>query len=251
MNILIIEDEMPSAQRLVKMINAIVPDAIVINILPSVEASLDWLQNNPQPDLIITDIHLADGLSFEIFQHIVVTAPVIFTTAFDKYAIKAFEVNAIDYLLKPIKQVELEKAITKYETVRKPNPLDYQQLISRFPKEMQPQTQRLLIRIGNSFKVLDFEQIAYFYSQEKISFAISFEGKRFPLDQTLEKLQDMVNPKYFFRINRQFIIHIKSIKEMNAYSKSRLKLQLQPPIDMDIIVSTERSPDFKKWLIGN
>lgn len=250
MNILIIEDEMSSAQRLVKMINAILPDAIVINILPSVEASLDWLQNNPQADLIITDIHLADGLSFEIFQHIVVTVPVIFTTAFDKYAIKAFEVNAIDYLLKPIKQVELEKAISKYESVRKPNLLDYQQLISQFPKEMQPQTQRLLIRIGNNFKVLDFEQIAYFYTQEKISFAITFEGKRFPLDQTLEKLQEMVNPKYFFRINRQFIIHIKSIKDMNAYSKSRLKLQLQPPIDMDIIVSTERSPDFKKWLVG-
>ncbi len=249
MNILIIEDELPSAQRLVKMINTILPEATIVNILASVESSLDWLQNNQHPDLIITDIHLADGLSFEIFQHIVVKSPVIFTTAFDKYAIKAFEVNAIDYLLKPIKQVELEKAIRKYESVVKPNSLDYQQLISQFPKEMQPKTQRLLIRIGNNFKVVDFDQIAYFYTQEKISFAITFDGKRFPLDQTLEKLQEMVNNKYFFRINRQFIVHIKAIKEMNAYSKSRLKLTLNPPLDMDIIVSTERSPDFKKWLI--
>jgi len=249
MNILIIEDELPSAQRLVKMINSILPDAIIVNILASVELSLDWLQNNPHPDLIITDIHLADGLSFEIFQHIVVKSPVIFTTAFDKYAIKAFEVNAIDYLLKPIKQIELEKAIIKYESIVKPKTLDYQQLISQFPEEMQPKTQRLLIRIGNNFKVVDFDQIAYFYTQEKISFAITFEGKRFPLDQTLEKLQEMVNPKYFFRINRQFIIHINAIKEMSAYSKSRLKLTLNPAFDMDIIVSTERSPDFKKWLI--
>ena len=250
MNILIIEDEAASAQRLVKMIQSILPKANLSGILESVEASLDWLQNNPTPDLIITDIHLADGLSFEIFQHISIPSPVIFTTAYDQYAIKAFEVNAIDYLLKPIKQTELEKAIKKYESITQSNPINYQELINQLPIEMQPKTQRLLIRIGNNFKVLDFENIAYFYTQEKISFAITFDGKRYPLDHPLEKLQEMVNPKYFFRINRQFIIHINSIKDMQAYSKSRIKLNLNPPLNMDIIVSTERSPEFKKWLIG-
>lgn len=250
MNILIIEDELASAQRLIKMVQSILPQATILEILASVESSLIWLENNPQPDLIITDIHLADGQSFEIFQHIEVKSPVIFTTAYDQYAIKAFEVNAIDYLLKPIKQEELEKAIRKYERITQTKPINYQELINQLPVEMRPKSQRLLIRIGNNFKVVDFENIAYFYTQEKISFAITFDGKRYPLDHPLEKLQEMVNPKYFFRINRQFIIHIKSIKDMVAYSKSRIKLQLEPNSNMEIIVSTERSPEFKKWLIG-
>jgi two-component system response regulator LytT len=250
MNILIIEDELASAQRLIKMVQAILPEATILEILTSVESSLIWLENNPQPDLMITDIHLADGQSFEIFQHVAVKSPVIFTTAYDQYAIKAFEVNAIDYLLKPIKQEELEKAIRKYERITQIKPINYQELINQLPAEMRPKNQRLLIRIGNNFKVVDFENIAYFYTQEKISFAITFDGKRYPLDHPLEKLQEMVNPKYFFRINRQFIIHIKAIKDMVAYSKSRIKLQLEPMSNMEIIVSTERSPEFKKWLIG-
>ncbi|MBL7783168.1 MAG: response regulator transcription factor [Saprospiraceae bacterium] len=252
MKILIIEDENAAARRLEKMLGEIAPEAVVIDRLDSVETAVLWLQSNPQPDLILLDIHLADGASFEIFEHVAVTAPVIFTTAYDEYAMKAFKVTAVDYLLKPIKTADLEAAIDKYRRVFQPAP-NYTPLIETM-RQQEPggnYLQRMLIRFSNSYKLVEMSDAAYFYSKDKITFVVSrSSGKRFPVDYPLDKLESLLDPTLFYRINRQFIVHVAAIKEMHSYSKSRVKIDLDPPADMDTIVSTERSSDFKRWLVG-
>jgi len=247
MKALIIEDEETAARRLAKLIQEIDPKIEIVEQLDSIEASLNWFARNPMPDLIFMDIHLADGSSFEIFNHQEISRPVIFTTAFDQYALQAFKVNAVDYLLKPIKKVELEAAIQKYVKLHKPS-ANYPALA----KTMQPDefNKRFLIRFGQNIKVVEFRDAAYFYTEDKITFLITKDGRRYPIEPSLEKVEEMADPRTFFRINRQFIVNIESIKEMYAYSKSRVKLTLHPPIDKETVVSTERSPAFKKWLVG-
>ncbi|MCB0551002.1 MAG: response regulator transcription factor [Phaeodactylibacter sp.] len=248
MKVLIIEDEDAAARRLQKLVKEIIPEAELEEPLDSVEAVLNWLDNNELPDLIFMDIHLADGSSFEIFNHVQVEKPVIFTTAYDQYAIQAFKVNTIDYLLKPIKRQELEQAIEKYRKWLGGAQIDYAQLARAMQGEQY--NKRFLIRIGQSIRVVEMKEAAYFYTESKISFVVTREGKRYPLDYSLEKLEEMSDPQIFFRINRQFIVNIEAIKEMYAYSKSRVKVELVPPCELETIVSTERSPYFKKWLVG-
>ncbi|HOY06207.1 MAG TPA: LytTR family DNA-binding domain-containing protein [Saprospiraceae bacterium] len=254
MKILIIEDENAAARRLEKMLGEIAPEAVVIDRLDSVETAVVWLQNNPQPDLILLDIHLADGASFEIFEHVHVTAPVIFTTAYDEYAMKAFKVTAVDYLLKPIKTADLAAALEKYKRVfLTATPPNYDPLLDNLRKQDPGGTylRRMLIRFSNSYKLVEMGDAAYFYSKDKITFVVSrSSGKRFPVDYPLDKLENLLDPAVFYRINRQFIVNVASIKEMHSYSKSRVKIDLEPAADMDTIVSTERSSDFKKWLVG-
>ena len=230
----------------------IAPEAKVLDRLDSVEAAVLWLKNNPQPDLIMLDIHLADGSSFEIFQHVEITAPIIFTTAFDEYALEAFKENTVDYLLKPIKINELQAAIEKYKRLHQSLP-NYHGLSEKLMKQggANNYIRRMLIRFSNSFKLIDMSDVAYFYTKDKITFLISKStGKRFPADYPLDKLEGILNPEVFFRINRQFIINVAAIKEMHPYSKSRVKIDLDPPVDLETVVSTERSADFKKWLVG-
>ena len=252
MNILIIEDENAAARRLEKLLGELAPEAVVLDRLDSVETAVLWLQNNPQPDLMLLDIHLADGSSFEIFDHVPVTCPVIFTTAYDEYALRAFKVNAVDYLLKPIKTNELAAALEK--TKRRSNTVapDYAPLLDMLRKqEGSRYLRRMLIRFSNSIKLVDMSDAAYFYTKDKITFLVSrSSGKRFPVDYPLDKLEGMLDPGVFFRINRQFIINVEAIKEMHPYSKSRVKVVLEPGTDQDTIVSTERSAEFKKWLVG-
>ncbi len=254
MTILIIEDENAAARRLEKMLREIAPEAIVLDRLDSVEAAVLWMKNNPQPDLILLDIHLADGASFEIFEHVQVTAPVIFTTAYDEYAVQAFKVTAVDYLLKPIKVNELSTAIDKYKRIfQTPAAQNYGPLLEtmRGRDTGSGYLRRMLIRFSNSFKLIEMDDAAYFYTKDKITFVVSrSSGKRFPVDYPLDKLEAMLNPATFYRINRQFIVNVAAIKEMHPYSKSRVKIDLDPPTDLETIVSTERSSDFKKWLIG-
>ena len=254
MNVLIIEDENAAARRLEKMLGEIAPEAIVLDRLDSVEAAVLWLQNNPQPDLILLDIHLADGASFEIFEHVQVTAPVIFTTAYDEYAVQAFKVTAVDYLLKPIKVNELAAALDKFKRVfqvaKTPN---YEPLLDTLRRQEAGSSylRRMLIRFSNSYKLVEMSDAAYFYTKDKITFVVSrSSGKRFPVDYPLDKLENLLNPVSFYRINRQFIVNVAAIKEMHPYSKSRVKIDLEPPTDLETIVSTERSADFKKWLVG-
>lgn len=248
MKVLIIEDEAAAARRLAKLINEIDPDIDVLDQLDSIEASLIWFEEHSLPDLIFMDIHLADGSSFEIFNHLQIVKPVIFTTAFDQYALQAFKVNAIDYLLKPIKKGELEAALDKYRTWNKSLAFDYNALAHAMQRD--EYNKRFLIRFGQNIKVVEFRDVAYFYTEDKITFLVTKEGKRYPVEYSLEKLEEMADPRSFFRINRQFIINIEAIKEMYAYSKFRVKLILDPACDKDTVVSTERSPVFKKWLVG-
>ncbi len=249
MKVLIIEDETAAARRLAKLITEIDPNIEVVEQLDSIEGSVLWFEQHPMPDLIFMDIHLADGSSFEIFNHLKIEKPIVFTTAYDEYALQAFKVNAIDYLLKPLKKTELEQAIAKYKSLQKPTvEMNYQALANTLQTDKY--NTRFLIRFGQNIKVVEFRDAAYFYTEDKITFIVTKEGKRYPVEPSLEKLDEMADPRAFFRINRQFIVNIESIKEMYAYSKSRVKLKLDPPTDKETIVSTERSPVFKKWLVG-
>lgn len=245
MKILIIEDEPAAARRLKKLVVEILPDAELLPVLESIAESVTFFEEQTPPDLILLDIHLADGASFEIFQHVKVKTPIIFTTAYDQYAIDAFKVNAIDYLLKPIKREALSKAIDKYQDQQPAPPIDYQQLA----QQLVPQSDaRFLIRLGQQIKLLETKDIAYAYTEERITFFMTNNGRRYPVDYSLEKLEELLPEDAFFRINRQFIICLYAIEEMITYSKGRVKLILKPAAEQDTIVSTERSPVFKKWL---
>lgn len=248
MKVLIVEDEEAAARRLQKLILEIDANIEIVGELDSIEAALLWFHTNSLPDLVFMDIHLADGSSFEIFNHVKIEKPVIFTTAYDQYALQAFKVNALDYLLKPIKRQELEQAIEKYRKWQGDRNTDYKELTKLLQKDIS--SKRFLIKFGQTIRVVDIQDAAYFYTESKITFLVSKEGKRYPLDVSLEKVEEMADSKTFFRINRQFIVNVHAIKEMYAYSKSRVKLELMPHCDLDTVVSTERSPVFKKWLIG-
>lgn len=213
---------------------------------------MKWLQENEHPDLIFMDIQLADGISFEIFNQIPVKCPVIFTTAFDQYAIQAFKVNSIDYLLKPVKNDELEAAIAKFRKSKTStdSPIPYEKLLGLL-KGKPELHKRLLIRFGETIKAVEVSDVAYFYTENKINYLCTFDKKTYPLDFNLDQLESMIDPEHFFRINRQFIVHIKAINKMVSYSKSRVKLELVPPTEIETIVSTERSPNFKNWLTGS
>lgn len=255
MKILLIEDENAALRRLEKLLGEVAPDAVIVGRLDSVEAAITWFQTNPQPDLMLLDIHLADGASFEIFQHVKVQAPVIFTTAYDEYALQAFKVNAVDYLLKPIKVNELTEAIEKYKRIFQQTAAvpDYTQLLQTLRQQEGSHSylRRMLIRFSNSFRLVDMADAAYFYTKDKITFLVTRSAsKRFPVDYPLDKLETLLDPAAFFRINRQFIINVEAIKEMHPYSKSRVKVDLDPPTELETIVSTERSSEFKKWLVG-
>ena len=251
MKILLIEDEQAAVRRLQKLLVEIDPRNEVIGAISSIESAVEWLMSHPAPDVILMDIHLADGSSFDIFDKVTVTAPVIFATAFDEYALKAFKVNAIDYLLKPIKKVDLEQALLRISKgVAKDNLGD--EFIQKLANAgLVKKNKRILVKMGQAIKLIELENVAYFYSRDKISFAVLPGKMRYPLDQSLDQLEQMVDPVHFFRINRQFIVKMESIDEMIAYSKSRVKLKLNPPTEEDAIVSKERSPEFKKWLLGN
>ena len=249
MKVLIIEDELAAARRLKNLISKINPDIEVVDQLDSIEGVLNWLENHELPDLIFMDIHLADGSSFEIFNHVKIEKPVIFTTAYDVYAIQAFQVNAVDYILKPIKEENLKAALEKYNKFHKETKINYQRVVESL--QQTSDEKRFMIRLGHSIRLVEMKEVAYFYTKDKITFLITKKGKRYPIDQSLEKLDEMANPKKFFRINRQFIINLEAIREMLTYSKSRVKVELNPPCDLETIVSTERSPLFKKWLLGD
>ena len=252
MKVLIVEDEPTAAKRLQKMLAEIDSAIEVQQNLDSIEASVIWMadKSKPAPDLIFMDIHLADGPCFEIFKLVEVNQPVIFTTAYDQYAIEAFKVNAIDYLMKPVKQAELMQAVEKYKKLHRAPAMDYEKLAIALRQEADQYNKRFLIRFGQSIRVVELSEVAYFFTEDKITFLTLQSGKRYPIDYSLEKLEEMVNPAKFFRINRQFIVNIEAIQEMYAYSKSRVKVNLHPSTERETIVSTERSPHFKKWLTG-
>ena len=250
MKILLIEDEEPAAERLANIIKEIQPDAEIAGTIVSVKSAVKWFRENAMPELLIMDINLADGSSFEIFKEIKIMCPVIFTTAYDQYAIDAFKVNSIDYILKPVKKEELKAAFEKFMKLRAATVPDINSMISKLMGSKKEYQKRIIIRYGENIKLVEVKDVAYFYTEDKINFLCTFSNMRYPIDFNLDEVEHLVDPQEFFRINRQFIVNIVSIEKMLAWSKSRVKLMLKPSCDIETIVSTERSPLFKEWLTG-
>lgn len=250
--ILMLEDEEPAAKRLQKLMRETEPEAEIVAVLDSIKKAKDWLQQNPSPDLMLVDIHLADGISLELFRQIDVLCPLIFTTAYDAYALQAFKLNSIDYLLKPVKKEELHNAVEKFKRQKAMEypPVDVNRLLETMQPPVQQFRDRFVIRYGEHIKTIETKDVSYFYTESRANFLVTAEGKRFVIDFNLDQLERMLNPKHFFRINRQFIVSLQAIDEMTAWTKARVLIKLKPANKQETIVSTERSPEFKKWLAG-
>ncbi|MFK7782472.1 LytR/AlgR family response regulator transcription factor [Psychroserpens sp.] len=250
MNVIIIEDEKPSARLLQRMLTELNMEAQTM--LHSVEESIDWFQNNAHPDLIFLDIQLSDGLSFEIFETIDINSAVIFTTAYDEYALQAFKLNSIDYLLKPIDEDDLKHAVSKYKE-RAPQQqsvtLDFNDikklLVNPIEREYK---KRFSVKVGQHLKLIDIDNIECFYSENKGTYAYTSEGRNYLLDHSLEQLEEELEPHKFFRISRKFIVNVNAINDMVSYTNSRLQIKLNTFKDQDVIVARERVKDFKEWL---
>ena len=250
MNVLIIEDEKPAARRLARLLTEL--NVSVSNMLHSVEEAVEWFQNNKHPDLIFLDIQLSDGLSFEIFDLVEVNSAIIFTTAYDEYALQAFKLNSIDYLLKPIDDEELESSVRKYQNLKPDHEqisLDFEDikklLINPLEREYK---KRFTIRLGQHLKIINADEIECFYSENKGTYAATAEGRNYLLDTTLENLEHELSPQIFFRVSRKFYININHIKDIVSYTNSRLIIKLNRYNEQEIIVSRERVRDFKLWL---
>lgn len=249
MNYIIVEDEQLSAERLAGMVNRLFPDFKLIKTLDSVKSAVRWLSDNEHPALGFFDIQLADGLSFEIFEQIQPRFPVVFTTAFNEYAIKAFKVNSIDYLLKPIDEGELKASVVKFKLGQgKPATIESEAFAKTLQMLSNSYKSRFLVKVGEHLRMITIDDVAMFISMEKSTFLRTFNGRDFAIDFTLDQLEGLVDPKRFFRVNRKFIIEIKSIQDIVTYSNSRLKLKLVVATDEDVIVSRERVSEFKEWL---
>lgn len=252
MNVVIVEDESIAARRLSKRLKQIRPDAEVLTVLPSVKESVAWFKSNKQKeiDLIFLDIQLSDGVSFSIFDEISLNTPVIFTTAYDEYAVRAFELNSVAYLMKPVRTRDLEDSLEKLDRLKSAFAVDFDRLMNEIQGKEPEHRSRFLIQIGDKFVTLKTEDVSYFYTFQKSVYVRSKAGRSYPLDLSLDALQSSLNPDDFFRINRQVIVHIDAIEEMMALSRSRMELTMEAQHEEDIgaIVSAERSADFRKWL---
>lgn len=253
MKTVIIEDEELAIRRLESLIKNYSNKLEIVARLESVEDSVQWFRENPHPDLIFLDIHLEDGLSFEIFEKVKINAPIIFTTAFDEYAIRAFKHKSIDYLLKPIIQEDLNKAIDKFIEWPGNNKqvLDLTELYKLIKPVTTNHRERFSVVVGEKLKTIEVKDIAYFFSTSGITFVVMNNKSQYSLDQSLDKLQDELNPKDFFRINRQYLVCHKAIANAFVFPKSRLKIALIPTASQDdIFVSIDKVTDFKRWFDG-
>jgi len=249
MNVAIIEDEVLAADRLEAMLKEVAPDIKVLARLGSIKDSVRWLMQH-SADLIFLDIQLSDGLSFTIFEQVTVATPIIFTTAYDQYAIRAFKLNSVDYLLKPIRTSELQESIRKYKTLKSAYSIDFDELLNTLHGNTPDYKKRFMIQYGERIRKVEVSEVAYFYAMDKSVFLKTFEGQSYPLDYTLDRLEEFVDPARFFRINRKYIVCIDAILSMTAWSRNRVKLELKPGAEdgSDTIVSIDRAADFKAWL---
>lgn len=248
MKIVIIEDERLAAEKLQQQIEEVIPGVEIFEILESVEEAINWFVANPTPDLIFMDIQLDDGISFEIFNEVNVEAPVIFTTAYDKYAIRAFKVNSVDYLLKPIEKKALRASIEKFNKIHSENKSFEDKVTKVIEQISRRYKSRFFIKIGTRFHSVPVSQICCFYVEERSTFLQTMNGKRYDIDPSLDQLQKMVNPESFFRVNRNFLVNINAIQEVFSYSTNRLKLKMNVESSEDIIVSRDRVAEFKGWM---
>lgn len=253
MNIIIIEDEVLAAKKLAQLVFRYNPNFKILAEIRSVKDSVNWLRSNEMPDLIFMDIHLLDGSSFEILGDVELSCPVIFTTAYDTYALEAFKVHTVDYLLKPINFSKLEQAFQKLETIQNNIEIKQSARLDALLEAIQTKTDtyknRFLIKSGSKMFSVKVKEVNHFYSEEKLTFLITHEGNRFVVDLTLDELEKVLNPSCFFRINRQMIIHIDSIKMSHKLFRGTLKIELN--IDSaveEVVVSSRRVSDFQIWL---
>lgn len=247
MKVVIIEDEHFAAEKLIRLLGKIAPNFEIEQVLESVEEAANWFSDNKAPDLIFMDIQLDDGISFEIFDIIKIDTPIIFTTAFDEYALRAFKVNSIDYLLKPIEQEALGAALKKFTTLQANNQ-DFELKISKAIEQMSNKYKsRFFLKIGSRFRSIQVAEIACFFVEERNTFIKTVTGKNYDLDFSLEQVQKLLNPNKFFRVNRNYLININSIREIISYSSNRLKILLHNS-EEGIIVSRDKVADFKHWM---
>ncbi|QIL77660.1 LytR/AlgR family response regulator transcription factor [Hymenobacter sp. HDW8] len=250
MNVLLIEDEQLAAEVLASIITRLRPQATIVASIGSVEEAVQWLTLHQAPDLIFCDIHLSDGNSFSIFQQVDVRSPVIFTTAYNEYAIEAFKVNSIDYLLKPIEAGEVAKALKKYEELQRhhlPFGLENLQRLVHTPVPATFRT-RFLVKQGQGLKSVGADEVAYFFAEEGVVFLVTKQGARFIINLTLDQLEEQLDGSQFFRANRQFIVHIGAVQEVRPYFKGRLSLVVKPPITEEQVVTSSRAAAFRQWL---
>jgi DNA-binding LytR/AlgR family response regulator len=252
MRIVIIEDEPHAAQRLQSLAAELIPGAEIVAKVDTVKKSVQWLKANEKPDLIFMDIQLADGLSFQIFEQHPINSPVIFTTAYDEYALKAFKVNSIDYILKPVDKGELEAALKKLKNLSANSPNNQKEILSNIGQAVEMLLKkyktRFVVKVGEHLRTIEVNAIRYFFSQDKTTFCVTDDNRNHILDYTLEQLEEMLDPTEFYRINRKYLVRSAAIQDIISYSNSRLKLVLKGSQDNDIIVARERVQEFKSWL---
>ena len=251
MKTVIIEDEKIAAQSLKSVINQLDASIEVLAILQTVEDSVEWLTNNPQPDLLFVDIHLADGSSFSIFDKVKVKCPIIFTTAYDEYALKAFEVNSIDYLLKPINKDDLQRALNKYKNLKgQSDAIDYMSVVSQLlahANAVNNYKEYFLVPERDKLIPLATKDIAFIYIDLKLIKAVTYSGKIYYMNQNLDELMSQLNPKKFFRANRQYIIAHEAVKDVSIWFGNKISINLTVPTEEKIIVSKARVSEFKNW----
>jgi len=256
MKILIVEDEDLAVKKLKKTLFSVDESATVVGEADSIKSTVNWLQSNPTPDLILMDIELADGQSFEIFNHVEVKSPVIFITSYDEYALKAFKVNSVDYLLKPVQKEDLTAALDKFRQMKKiyhtePDPsISIDVLVKQLQQKLQTKEyrKRFLVKHGQKLVSVDVDEIAYFFSDGRLNFFKTYDNRKFVVDYTMDELNDMLDPDKYFRISRSFFIAVNSVSQIHDYFGNRLLLNLKPETDKEAIVSREKVTDFKNWL---
>lgn len=258
MNAFIVEDEPLAVKKLIRLLEEVAIDLRVVGTAGSIRAAVEWLENNPAPDLIFLDIELSDGQSFEIFQRTAVKSPIIFTTSYDEFALQAFKVNSVDYLLKPVQREELTRAIDKYRNVK----LQYaaggyqattglEDLLSALSQRLEPPKSyrtRFLVKHAQKYVAVEVSDIAYFWSEGRINFFKTQAGQKYLVEYTLEEIEAMLDPRDWFRSSRQFLISVPAVNQIHPYFGNRLKLHLSPEEPQEVLVSREKVSDFKIWL---
>ena len=257
MKILIVEDEELAVRKLKNTLSNVDDSTEIVGVTDSIQSTVDWLKDNPSPDLILMDIELSDGQSFEVFNLIEVKSPVIFTTSYDEYALKAFKVNSVDYLLKPVQKEELEAALNKYRLLHGSNGtksaqgnISIDNLLKELQQKLQPKEyrKRILVKQGQRLVSVDIEEIVYFFSDGRLNFFKTSDNRKFVVDYTMDELEEMLDPEKFFRISRSFYVSVHCIEKIDDYFGNRLILSLRPASEKEVLVSRERVSEFKKWM---
>jgi two-component system, LytTR family, response regulator LytT len=255
MKILIVEDEPLAARKLQKLVLEIDPSVEIVGMTDSIESSVEWLESNPPPTLILMDIELADGQSFDIFNRTEVRSTIIFTTAYDEFALKAFKVNSIDYLLKPVRKEDLSKALDKFKSLKSANSqadshINLEKLLTelRQTQAIKSYRDRFLVKQGQKLITVEATEVAYMFAEDRVNFIRNKSGQKFIIDYSLDELESQLDPSVFFRLNRKFIAQAKSIESVHPYFNGKLKIHLKPAVEEEVLVSREKASDFKAWM---